>query len=179
MSLQHEKAQLLKTSLITQNPTSSLNSRIRLSVPLGIIEPLSTLVPPTVTLLSSVTVTGTNFTASHLAILALPNSSGPVAIVTLSVPYSPLKLYVPIESQLSYACISVEFAITDAEAGAEPLNTYAPVWYCSSGADTVREVQHNPWNSTEEVRMNKLEFLAGEFKADRAEVTTTAATTPI
>ncbi len=74
--------------------------------------------------------------------------------------------------------ISVEFAISDAEAGSEPLNTYEPVWYVSSGADTVRMVQHNPWSSTEEIRMNKLEFIAGEFKESREEVTTTEATTP-
>ncbi len=74
--------------------------------------------------------------------------------------------------------LSIEFAIADAEAGSEALNTYNPVWYVSSGAATVRDVIHYPYDSTEEIRMNKLEFTPGEIKEGREEVTTTEATTP-
>ncbi len=76
--------------------------------------------------------------------------------------------------------ISVEFAIADADTDHEALKENEPdiIWYLSSGADKMRMRDHQPFDSSDAIRMNKLEFTAGEFGADRIEVTTAAPTTP-
>ena len=76
--------------------------------------------------------------------------------------------------------ISVELAVADADTAHEALKENEPdiIWYLSSGAEKMRMRDHEPFDSSGAVRMNKLEFTAGEFGADRVEVTTAAPTTP-
>ncbi len=75
--------------------------------------------------------------------------------------------------------ISVEFAIADADTGTEPIKETEVVWHISSGAEKFKMVKHYPYNSDEAGKMHKLEFIAGEIKANRAEATAPAATTPV